>query len=110
MTGKSYLPEGEVTVKHTEYALAARFVGPSGNHIVILTPGARNSGMLLTVRTFTTPGGLAGPGKDGCARFEIHCPTRSKRSCRSHRSGRPTWPRKCSTCTSCLTPLKGLKQ
>jgi hypothetical protein len=58
VTGKSYLPEGEVTVKHTEYALAARFVGPGGNHIVILTPGARNSGMLLTVRTFTSPAGL----------------------------------------------------
>lgn len=58
VTGKSFLPEGEITVKHTEYALAARFVGPGGNHIVILTPGARNSGMLLTVRTLTSPGGL----------------------------------------------------
>ena len=58
VTGKTYLPEGELTLKHTEYALAARFVGPSGNHIVILTPGARNSGMLLTVRTFTSPGSL----------------------------------------------------
>jgi hypothetical protein len=58
VTGKTFLPEGEITGKHTEYALAARFVGPSGNHIVILTPGARNSGMLLTVRTFTSPGGL----------------------------------------------------
>lgn len=58
VTGKTYLPEGELTVKHTEYALAARFVGPGGNHIVILTPGARNSGMLLTVRTFTSPAGL----------------------------------------------------
>ena len=56
--GKNYLPDGELTVKHTEYALAARFVGPSGNHIVILTPGARNSGMLLTVRTFTSPSSL----------------------------------------------------
>jgi hypothetical protein len=58
VTGKTFLPEGDVTGKHTEYALAARFVGPAGNHIVILTPGARNSGMLLTVRTFTSPGGL----------------------------------------------------
>jgi len=58
VTGKSFLPEGEITVKHTEYALAARFVGPGGNHIVILTPGARNSGMLLTVRTFTSVSGL----------------------------------------------------
>jgi hypothetical protein len=58
VTGKTFLPEGELTGKHTEYALAARFVGPAGNHIVILTPGARNSGMLLTVRMFTSPGGL----------------------------------------------------
>jgi len=58
VTGKTYLPEGELTLKHTEYALAARFKGPSGNHIVILTPGARNSGMLLTVRTFTSPSSL----------------------------------------------------
>ena len=63
VTSKTYLPEGDVTVKHTEYALAARFVGPGGNHIVILTPGARNSGMLLTVRTFTSPSGLKELGK-----------------------------------------------
>jgi hypothetical protein len=58
VTGKTFLPEGELTGKHTEYALAARFVGPAGNHIVILTPGGRNSGMLLTVRMFTSAGGL----------------------------------------------------
>jgi hypothetical protein len=58
VTGKTFVPDGEITVKHTEYALAARFVGPSGNHIVILTPGARNSGMLLTVRNFTSTTGL----------------------------------------------------
>jgi len=54
VTGKSFVPEGELTDKHTEYALAARFIGPGGNHILILTPGGRNSGMLLTVRTFTS--------------------------------------------------------
>jgi hypothetical protein len=58
VTGKSFMPEGEITVKHTEYALAARFRGPGGHHIVILTPGGRNSGMLLTVRTFTSKSGL----------------------------------------------------
>ena len=58
VTGKTFLSEGELTGKHTEYALAARFVGPAGNHIVILTPGARNSGMLLTVRMFTSASGL----------------------------------------------------
>jgi hypothetical protein len=58
VTGKSFVPEGENTAKHTEYALAARFIGPGGNRIVILTPGSRNSGMLLTVRTLTTTKGL----------------------------------------------------
>jgi hypothetical protein len=49
---------GETTTKHTEYALAARFIGPGGNRIVILTPGGRNSGMLLTVRQVTSTQGL----------------------------------------------------
>jgi hypothetical protein len=54
VTGKSFVPEGEVTDKHTEYALAARFIGPGGHRILLLTPGGRNSGMLLTVRAFTS--------------------------------------------------------
>jgi hypothetical protein len=58
VTGKSFVPDGELTGKHTEYALAARFTGPAGKRIVILTPGGRNSGMLLTVRTFTSEKGL----------------------------------------------------
>lgn len=57
VTGKFFLPEGENTMKHTEYALAARFLGPSGNRIVILTPGGRNSGMLLTVHMATSTKG-----------------------------------------------------
>jgi hypothetical protein len=58
-TNRTFLPDGPFTEKHTEYALAARFVGPSDNHIVILTPGTRNSGMLQIIRMFTTPEGLA---------------------------------------------------
>jgi len=58
-TDQSFLPEGGFTEKHTEYALAARFVGPSDNHIVILTPGTRNSGMGQIIRMFTTAEGLA---------------------------------------------------
>lgn len=57
-TGRSFLPDGPFTEKHTEYALAARFVGPNGNHIVILTPGTRNSGMLQIIRMVTTTEGL----------------------------------------------------
>jgi hypothetical protein len=58
-TGRAFLPDGEVNEKHTEYALAARFVGPGGNHILILTPGARNSGLLQIIRMFTTEANLA---------------------------------------------------
>jgi hypothetical protein len=58
-TGRSFLPDGPFTDKHTEYALAARFVGPGGNHIVLLTPGTRNSGMLQVIHMFTTAAGLA---------------------------------------------------
>jgi hypothetical protein len=54
VTGKSFTPEGELTDRHTEYALAARFIGPGGHRILILTPGGRNSGMMLTVRAFTS--------------------------------------------------------
>jgi hypothetical protein len=54
VTGKSFVPEGDVTEKHTEYALAARFIGPGGHRILLLTPGGRNSGMLLTMRAFTS--------------------------------------------------------
>ncbi len=58
-TNRSFLPDGPFTDKHTEYALAARFVGPSGNSIVLLTPGTRNSGMLQIIRMFTTAEGLS---------------------------------------------------
>ena len=58
-TGRSFLPDGPFTERHTEYALAARFVGPVGNNIVILTPGTRNSGMLQIIRMLTTTEGLA---------------------------------------------------
>jgi hypothetical protein len=55
---RDYPPEGPVTEQHKEYAIAARFTGPAGNRMVILTPGSRNSGMLLAVRTLTSPEGL----------------------------------------------------
>ena len=54
VTGKAFVPEGDVTEKHTEYALAARCIGPGGHRILVLTPGGRNSGMLLTMRAFTS--------------------------------------------------------
>lgn len=56
---KSFLPEGELGGEHLDYALAARFEGPTGNHILIFTSGGRNAGLLQIVRTLTSPAGLA---------------------------------------------------
>lgn len=58
-TGKTFLPEGTLGGQHLDYALAAKFVGPTGNHIMIFTAGARNAGTLQIVRTLTSPEGLA---------------------------------------------------
>jgi hypothetical protein len=58
-TGKAFLPEGTLGGQHLDYALAAKFIGPTGNHIMIFTSGARNAGMLQIVRTLTSPEGLA---------------------------------------------------
>jgi hypothetical protein len=59
VTGKGYLPEGDLGEKHVDYALAAKFIGPTGNHILIITSGARNAGILQIVRTLTSPAGEA---------------------------------------------------
>jgi hypothetical protein len=58
-SGKVFLPEGVLSGQHLDYALAAKFIGPTGNHILIFTSGARNAGLLQIVRTLTTPQGLA---------------------------------------------------
>jgi len=59
VTEKSFLPEGELGAQHLDYALAARFDGPTGNHILIFTSGGRNAGLLQIVRTLTSEKGLA---------------------------------------------------
>jgi hypothetical protein len=59
VTEKSFLPEGELGAQHLDYALAARFTGPTGNHILIFTSGGRNAGLLQVVRTLTSEKGLA---------------------------------------------------
>jgi hypothetical protein len=59
VTDKSFLPEGELGSQHLDYALAARFDGPTGNHILIFTSGGRNAGLLQIVRTLTSTEGLA---------------------------------------------------
>ncbi len=53
------MPTGELGGQHTDYALAAKFNGPDGNHIMIFTSGARNAGLLQILRTMTAPEGLA---------------------------------------------------
>jgi hypothetical protein len=56
---KVFAPKGALGGEHLDYALAAKFLGPGGNHIMIFTSGARNAGLLQIVRTLTSPGGLA---------------------------------------------------
>jgi hypothetical protein len=58
-TGKTYMPEGSLSAEHVDYALAAKFLGPTGNHVMIFTAGARNAGVLQIVRTVTSPEGVA---------------------------------------------------
>jgi hypothetical protein len=58
VTQKVFAPEGALGNQHMDYALAAKFTGPTGNHIMILTSGARNAGLLQIVRTLTSPAGL----------------------------------------------------
>ena len=58
-SGKVFLPEGALSGQHLDYALAAKFIGPTGNHIMIFTSGARNAGLLQIVRTLTSAEGLA---------------------------------------------------
>jgi hypothetical protein len=59
VTNKVYAPEGSLGGTRLDYALAAKFNGPAGNHIMIFTAGARNAGLLQIVRTLTSPEGLA---------------------------------------------------
>lgn len=58
-SGKTYMPEGTLSAQHVDYALAAKFIGPTGNHVMIFTAGARNAGVLQIVRTVTSPEGVA---------------------------------------------------
>jgi hypothetical protein len=57
-SGKTFTPEGVLSAQHVDYALAAKFLGPTGNHVMIFTAGARNAGVLQIVRTVTSPDGV----------------------------------------------------
>src|SRR5512139_2226843 len=57
-TGKVYAPEGELGAHHRDFALVSRFAGSAGNHIMVLTSGGRNAGLLEVIGTLTTPQGV----------------------------------------------------
>ena len=56
---KSFSPQGALSAERLDYALAAKFLGPNGNYIMVLTAGVRNAGALQVVRTVTSPDGLS---------------------------------------------------
>jgi hypothetical protein len=58
-TQKVLLPEGTLGGQRMDYALAAKFTGPTGNSIMIFTSGFRGAGVLQVVRTLTSPEGLS---------------------------------------------------
>jgi hypothetical protein len=55
----AFVPEGDLEDERTDYGLAAKFEGPTGNRIMLFTSVARNAGLLQMVRTLTSPEGLA---------------------------------------------------
>lgn len=56
---KAFAPEGDLAKQRTDYGLAAKFTGPTGNHIIVFTSVGRNAGLLQIVRTLTSAEGLA---------------------------------------------------
>jgi hypothetical protein len=56
---KAFSPQGVLSAERVDYALAAKFLGPNGNHIMVLTAGVRNAGVLEVVRTVTSSEGLS---------------------------------------------------
>jgi hypothetical protein len=55
---KAFSPRGVLSAERLDYALAAKFLGPNGNYIMVFTAGVRNAGALQVVRTVTSPEGL----------------------------------------------------
>ncbi len=49
-----YLPEGERGAHRRDFALVSRFPGPAGNHIMVLTSGGRNAGLMEVVGTLAS--------------------------------------------------------
>lgn len=57
-SGKVYSPEGELGAHHRDFALVSRFPGPAGNHIMVLTSGGRNAGLMEVVSTLASAEGV----------------------------------------------------
>lgn len=58
VAGKTYQPEGSLGDHHKDYALVARYPGPTGNSIMVFTSGGRSAGLSQVVRMLTTAQGL----------------------------------------------------
>jgi hypothetical protein len=56
--GETYVPEGSLAGHHKDYALLARYPGPEGNQILIITSGGRNAGLLEVTRLLTSAQGV----------------------------------------------------
>jgi hypothetical protein len=57
---KDFVPAGELADQRTDYGIAAKFRGPTGNQIMVLAAMARNAGLLQIVKTLTSAEGLEG--------------------------------------------------
>jgi hypothetical protein len=55
----TFVARGTLGAEREDYAIVAKFLGPSGNHIMVITSGVRNAGVLQIVRTVTSPEGLS---------------------------------------------------
>jgi hypothetical protein len=55
---KHFVPAGELADQRTDYGIAAKFRGPTGNQIMVLAAMARNAGLLQIVKTLTSAEGL----------------------------------------------------
>lgn len=55
---RTFASRGTLAAEREDYALVAKFLGPTGNLIMIVTAGVRNAGVLQIVRTVTSPDGL----------------------------------------------------
>jgi hypothetical protein len=56
---KTFASRGTLAAEREDYALVAKFLGPTGNYIMVVTAGVRNAGVLQIVRTVTSPEGLS---------------------------------------------------